>query len=73
MTDEQHTHEETPKKASRLQQLEAQLNVHNWNRPDAAAAAAEFEVATGAVPDPGGMVLMGSGLLALAALRHRRR
>jgi PEP-CTERM motif len=33
----------------------------------------EFEVAPTAVPEPGSWVLMGGGLLALAALRHRRR
>jgi PEP-CTERM motif len=32
-----------------------------------------FEVAPAAVPEPGSWVLMGGGLLALAALRHRRR
>ena len=33
----------------------------------------EFEVAPAAVPEPGSWVLMGGGLLTLAALRHRRR
>jgi hypothetical protein len=32
----------------------------------------ESEVATAAVPEAGSMALMGSGLLALSALRHRR-
>jgi hypothetical protein len=33
----------------------------------------EFKVATASVPEPGAWVLMGSGLLTLAALQHRRR